>query len=552
MRVIFATLGVALFTLCAQAQDRVLPLENPGERFLERQREEERLDALERARPRPEFVEPPAQAQDGGQCFDIGVIDVQGVTALKPALIAILRAPYLGRCLNVSLINQLLADINAAYHRRGLVTTRTYLPRQSLTQGVLRVLVVEGRIEGFTINGAPADDDWRVLSAFPNRPGELLNLTELEQGLDQMNRLASRTATLELTPGSDTGRSVVALTIKDEARWRISLGYDDFGQEATGRHRIRFGYAQDDLIGVNDAWTATVLGSFDTNAYASSLTIPWGDFTLRNDVSYSEYLTDIGEVATLYGQFFSTNTELDTMVYRDGERKTHVFGALAHSTSARVIDDIELTPQSLSTFTLGLRHTEIRDWGVMAGDAAIVFGVPFLGSDKDDEDIQRESPHAQFAKLEAGWSGVFRLASEDWGDLRAVVSGRAQWSNVGLFGGELMTIGDFGTVRGYEEAPVSGERGIYSRHELIVSPKLTTGMPVVDKIIAGSEGYVFFDGGAARLLAAEQPNYALGAGVGLRVNAYGVQSDMAFAYPLRHGEIEETPPRLHLSVGATF
>ncbi|MFO5890693.1 POTRA domain-containing protein, partial [Klebsiella pneumoniae] len=43
--------------------------------------------------------------------------------------------------------------------------------------------------------------------SFPGRTGELLDLRELEQLVDQLGRLPSRQAQLELVPGSEVGGS---------------------------------------------------------------------------------------------------------------------------------------------------------------------------------------------------------------------------------------------------------------------------------------------------------------------------------------------------------
>ncbi|HCF1927942.1 TPA: ShlB/FhaC/HecB family hemolysin secretion/activation protein, partial [Pseudomonas aeruginosa] len=59
-----------------------------------------------------------------------------------------LLAPYQGRCLGVGQLNALLKAVTDHYLDRGYVTTRAYLPQQDLASGTLRIIVVEGRLEG--------------------------------------------------------------------------------------------------------------------------------------------------------------------------------------------------------------------------------------------------------------------------------------------------------------------------------------------------------------------------------------------------------------------
>ncbi|MGX4731392.1 POTRA domain-containing protein, partial [Pseudomonas corrugata] len=74
------------------------------------------------------------------------------------------------------------------YIEKGLVTSRAYLPQQDLSSGHLQVLVVEGRLEG--LKGAENSQlSARELAmAFPGKTGDLVNLREIEQMVDQLNR----------------------------------------------------------------------------------------------------------------------------------------------------------------------------------------------------------------------------------------------------------------------------------------------------------------------------------------------------------------------------
>ncbi|MEF2070019.1 POTRA domain-containing protein, partial [Pseudomonas aeruginosa] len=57
-------------------------------------------------------------------------------------------APYQGRCLGVGQLNALHKADTDHNLDRGYVTPRAYLPQQDLASGTLRIIVVEGRLEG--------------------------------------------------------------------------------------------------------------------------------------------------------------------------------------------------------------------------------------------------------------------------------------------------------------------------------------------------------------------------------------------------------------------
>ncbi|WP_164711245.1 ShlB/FhaC/HecB family hemolysin secretion/activation protein, partial [Pseudomonas viridiflava] len=93
------------------------------------------------------------------------------------------------------------------YIEKGLVTTRAYLPQQDLSKGDLQVLVIEGKLEnlrGAADSGLSARE---LAMTFPGQEGTMVNLREIEQMVDQLNRLPSNQTQMELTPGKAVGGS---------------------------------------------------------------------------------------------------------------------------------------------------------------------------------------------------------------------------------------------------------------------------------------------------------------------------------------------------------
>ncbi|MGK3122479.1 POTRA domain-containing protein, partial [Pseudomonas corrugata] len=123
------------------------------------------------------------------------------------------------------------------YIEKGLVTSRAYLPQQDLSSGHLQVLVVEGRLEG--LKGAENSQlSARELAmAFPGKTGDLVNLREIEQMVDQLNRLPSNQAQMELTPGQNVGGSEVLVKNTPQKPWRAGLSRSNDGQRSTGEQQ---------------------------------------------------------------------------------------------------------------------------------------------------------------------------------------------------------------------------------------------------------------------------------------------------------------------------
>ncbi|MGE8605080.1 POTRA domain-containing protein, partial [Bordetella trematum] len=91
--------------------------------------------------------------------------------------------PATGRCLGTAGINVVMARVQNAIIARGFVTTRILAAPQDLTTGTLTLTLVPGRLR--SIRFAPGTSlkatSW---NAVPARRGDLLNLRDIEQALE--------------------------------------------------------------------------------------------------------------------------------------------------------------------------------------------------------------------------------------------------------------------------------------------------------------------------------------------------------------------------------
>src|SRR5690606_20926706 len=151
-----------------------------------------------------------------------------------------LVGPFESQCLGQSRLNELLKVITQFYLDRGYVTSRAYLPQQDLSDGELEVLVVEGRLEGLE-GSETGPRTLEIRMAFPGEVGERLNLRELEQMVDQLNRLPSRRAQIELAPGEEVGGSRVQVNGEAAKPWRVRARRHNEGERSTGEQQWGMG-----------------------------------------------------------------------------------------------------------------------------------------------------------------------------------------------------------------------------------------------------------------------------------------------------------------------
>jgi hemolysin activation/secretion protein len=146
-------------------------------RLLEEQRR--RLEELQDLPGKEAKPQAPATPVDT-RCFPIKDIELKGADSLSGADRTRLLKPYIGQCLGVAQLNELLKVITDYYIAKGRVTSRAYLPQQDLSSGHLQVLVVEGKLEGLKGAQGSTVTDRELAMAFPGKVGEALNLREVE------------------------------------------------------------------------------------------------------------------------------------------------------------------------------------------------------------------------------------------------------------------------------------------------------------------------------------------------------------------------------------
>lgn len=452
-------------------------IQREQQELIRRQRQEQdagRRPAEIRVAPAPK----PAPVTPGGPCREVREIRLSGAANLDARRRERLLAPYTGRCLTLEDINQLLAAITNDYVERGFVTTRAYVPPQDLSGGRLEILVVEGVVERIRVDDGGADSV-SVGTAFPGVEGRILNLRDLEQGLDQINRLGSNNATLDIEPGSEAGASVVVIRNHPGNRYFASLGADSSGSDSTGRDQAGATVGANNLLGLNDFLSFSDRRSVPQDeagklsaAQTFTASVPYGYSTFTFSVSRSRYVSSVTGGAGTFkttGSSKNTSFKVDHVAYRDRANRLSLSAAVTAKQARNYILEslIAASSRNLAVLDLDANLTTGFAGGVLVLDGGYARGLKNFGALDDPAGLPRGVPRAQFEKLKYGftWSRPFRAAGLDASFSTALVG---QYADDALYGSEQIAAGGFYTVRGYRNLSIAGDRGYYVRNDLAV------------------------------------------------------------------------------------
>lgn len=382
---------------------------------------------------------------------------------------------YAGRCVGREGIEQILRRLSAKLTAQGYVTTRVGLPEQGLAQGVLRFQIIPGRIRAIRFADGETSS-WR--SAFPARPGDLLNLRDIEQALEQFKRVPSQDANIDIAPGEMPGESDIVITLKRGKFWRLGLTADDSGSSANGRRQGSATLSLDNPLGLNDLLSAGLnsdlwndphtRGTFGHNI---SYSVPWGNWTFQLTDSawkYRQTIQGINQTFLSSGDSDSQELRVSRLVFRGQFAKTSLFFRTQVRTQRSAIEHVEIKVQHRRTAAaeLGVVHRQYLGDAQLDLTLAHREGVPWFGSLKDAPGRPDDAPtyRYQLNTLDAALLVPFRIGDMP---LRWSSALRLQHTQDVLYTTEYIAIGNRYTVRGFDgERTLAASKGGYWRNDL--------------------------------------------------------------------------------------
>lgn len=382
---------------------------------------------------------------------------------------------YQGQCVGKRGVEALVKGLSQSILSQGYVTTHVLVPDQDLTSGTLTLALIPGVIGDIRFAEPDLWGTWKT--AFPTSAGELLNLRSLEQGLEQMKRVASQDVAMQIAPTAVPGRSDVVISVRRGKPWTLVASVDNSGSRSTGKWQGNASVGIDNPLGLNDMFNFgynqdLMFGNQEHGArgWNGFYAIPLGYWTATLSAYSNNYFQQIAGVNTTFvssGKSENVDLKLHRVL-----RRSHndVFGTQVRLTRRfgnSYIEDIEIPRQRRNNTILELGVTDRHYFGPSQFDATLAFrqGVGAFGAQRDALAAD-DGPTWRYRMMvfDANLSLPLRVADQA---LRFVTTVRGQFTNDRLYYIDDMTIGSRYTVRGFDgETQLAGERGFYWRNEL--------------------------------------------------------------------------------------
>jgi hemolysin activation/secretion protein len=400
---------------------------------------------------------------------------VKGASALPMDPFAFLHdwlRHYEGQCVGKQGLDMLTKGLQGAILSRGYITTRVLLPAQDLSKGTLKFALLPGVIRNLKFSDA--DTRGTLKTAFPARDGDVLQLRDLEQGLEQMKRVPNQDATMQIAPGTSPGESDVVVPVKRTKPWSLVVSADNSGTDETGRYIGNVSLGLYNLLGLNDILSAGFnqdlqFGNHDlgTHGWNASYSVPWGYWTgtlYGYTNTYYQQVAQASQIFVASGNAQTAGFRLERVIHRSQNDVSGVEFQLIKRFGASFIEDTEIPQQQRDNTFIEAGLTNRHYFGAAQFDGTLAYrqGIGGLGAQPDTPG----GPTYRFkmATFDANLSVPFKVAGQS---LRYVGTVHGQFTNDELNYIDDLTIGSRYTVRGFSgETMLAAEKGFYWRNEL--------------------------------------------------------------------------------------
>ncbi|UCU92260.1 POTRA domain-containing protein [Hydrogenophaga taeniospiralis] len=408
-----------------------------------------------------------------------------------------LGARYVGRALRSADLQALLNDISALYRQKGVLTAQPVLPQQNLGSGVLKVLLVEGRLGQVKVRTPGyADPKWAA-QWFDLARGEVVTNDALQSRLGRFNASSDMLASAEFVPGERFGLTDLAIDVQENPRaqfWSFvetqTAGSDlmaagvrvaPVGQ--TGGKFEAAALATADAktlllaefwpIGVQ-GWRAGVSGSVSQSSTNVQSETEGPDLVVKGDSNLLNF--EVGRNWVL-----STPWSLGTSVNWETLR------------SRTTVLDEQLLDQKLNRLSL----SSTFNYATSGTQATVRFGL--TSSNGEGNSFQHLDLTTQL-----------QTALDTLGHWHGRINGFARLATQGdAIASEQLILGGTDTVRGFDAGSAAGEKGAALQLELRYRPKPAD--------TQSSEGFVFVDAGQTSGGGSSQEIASFGAGLQARI-----------------------------------
>lgn len=552
---VFTLRGAALVALCGLGSGGFVPplwaqqaIDRSDPALVERELGAP-LVRLPAKSPTPAVVAPPATGAVFNQDVTVGAVIIDGARTLRPAQFASVVEPYLGRRLGGAELKALAQAIADHARAQGYVFASAWVPRQTVTSGVLHVRVDEGRIDEVRMAGTSNPAVVRRLAGLAD--GRPVTRGRVERALLLAGDLPGvRIAGSTYQREGDRG----VLLVESRDTGIVSrVQIDNRGSRAVGPVRVRLRtdinglFLRGDQLGLRGTLTpidprelATLGFDYAVDTGADGLIAGIGASYTRVQPGRRPVNSDID------GRSASFNANLSYPIKRTLEANIWTTADLTVRDTEQDRNGALIRADRLTTLTLGASGYGKLAGGWLYARVGARQGLALLDATRlGDPLASRDDGSGIFTKVEAYADWTASLS----GPLSLRLAAEGQLSSRALLSSEEMGIGGPSFGRAYDYSERSGDRGIAGLAELRYDIRTS---PITGRT---TQFYAFADAATVGNVGGGRGGSLYSAGAGARFDlSKAFDGGVEIGFPIGNDRFEtrDRSPRLSFALSARF
>ncbi|MGM0440083.1 MAG: ShlB/FhaC/HecB family hemolysin secretion/activation protein [Chlamydiota bacterium] len=409
--------------------------------------------------------------------ISVNAFRVQGATLIGEQEIAELISPYEGRKLTMADMQAVADGITNRYRALGFLLSYAYLPPQEVVDGVVKIIVVEGRLDDVIVSGNKYYSTKFIEGYFEDlvRKGKEFKAYQLEKQLLLLNDFMNLDVYSVLKAGEHHATASLQVEVEDRRPWQVTLTADNYGARTISKHRLGAELVVANIWHDGDELNCDVITGLDRISFERLMYgrleyyIPYNNRGGFLGAYYANSIYQAGKdyaILDIHGKANVAGVYFSQVIKRKAYRTMSVRGGFEYQD----VYDYMLEEARSKDKIRALEVIFSCDWksswkGRNIIETSYRRGLGhFLGGKHNNSQSSRNDASGDFNKLNLDFTRIQGLFAGHYLWLR----GRGQYSNNNLMVAEQFMLGGISTVRGYRPSIKSGDKGYLFNGELFL------------------------------------------------------------------------------------
>ncbi len=140
--------------------------------------------------------------------------------------------------ITVEQLDSIALSVTEYYREQGFILATAFVPEQEVTDGVIRLNVLEGRLGDVGVANNEIFSPETISAAFNGEIGTPVTDERIEGALRRINDLPGVRVRGSFSPGEKVGETSLTLSVLEEESFKSSILMDNHGAETTGELRL--------------------------------------------------------------------------------------------------------------------------------------------------------------------------------------------------------------------------------------------------------------------------------------------------------------------------